>query len=555
MPVPDQPERSPVSAPPAVTRRAVAAVVIVGLALSVALSWAAARVDSATEQRLLEGQTRRAATVLSNAVTNIETPLAGTLAALAASRADGAGASVADAPVFSRLLADRVGADAQFVSAALFRVGADGSGSRSAPEAVLGGPPGLAPGSDDMAQLLERATTADTTVVARVRVGDSTRIGYALASPATGEVVYAERAVPENRRAPIDQDSAYADLNYAIYLGPKTVTSAMTTTDVDPRSLPLSGRTFETAVPFGDTVLTLVTSPRRHLGSTLSARLPAILLVGGLALTAAAALTARRLVRARVAVDQMYGEQREVSTRLQRALLPAFNPEIRGLDVASEYIAAAEGVDVGGDWYSIVPVGPGRFAFVVGDVSGHGIDAVAVMARVRFTLRAHLSDGDGPGEALRKCAAHVDIETDGRIVTALVGVGDLTTGEMTLASAGHLPPLLVRTSREADFVPVPVGPPLGLDVVPYETTTVPVSAGDLLLAYTDGLVERRGESIDEGLDRLARAVTGAAVAAGDVQLDRLVDDVLAVMVEDGSPRDDVALLVVRPVGTPAALAL
>lgn len=542
------------SAPYAATRRVVASVVLVGLALSTALSWAAARVDSATEQRLLEGQSRRAATVLSNAVTNIETPLANTLAALAASRAERDGASVGDAAVFGRLMAERVGPEAQFVSASLFRMGPDGAAAAGAPAAALGGTPGLAPGDPDLTGLLERALAADTTVVARVQVDDRTRIGYALAAPATREVIYAERAVPENRRAPVDQDSAYADLHYAIYLGPDAVTSAMTTTDVDPRSLPLSGRTFETSVPFGDTVLTLVTSPRRHLGGALSARLPVILLVGGLVLTVAAALTARRLVRARLEVDRMYGEQRDVSARLQRALLPAFNPDIPGLDVASEYIAAAEGVDVGGDWYSIVPVGPGRFAFVVGDVSGHGIDAVAVMARVRFTLRAYLSDGDGPGEALRKCAAHVDVEVDGRIATVLVGVGDLVTGEMTLASAGHLPPLLVRHSHGADYVPVPVGPPLGLDVVPYETTTVPLSAGDLFLAYTDGLVERRDESIDVGLARLADAVGGAAVSAGPERLDRLIDDVLAVMVEGGSPGDDVALLVVRPVAVPAPAA-
>src|SRR5262249_25451788 len=141
-------------------------------------------------------------------------------------------------------------------------------------------------------------------VVRRVSVDGHPRIAYALADAGTGLVVYAERPIPADRRASVDRNSAFADLDYAIYLGTTDSTSSMLTTNVDPASLPMSGRTSQAAVRFGDTRLVLVTSPHTHLGSPLGHRLPWIILVMGLLLTLAAWAVARQLVRARQRAEQ-----------------------------------------------------------------------------------------------------------------------------------------------------------------------------------------------------------------------------------------------------------
>ena len=152
--------------------------------------------------------------------------------------------------------------------------------------------------------------------------------------------------------------------------------------------------------------------------------------------------------------------------QLQRALLPQILPTIRDFEVASAYVAGAEGVDIGGDWYSVIGTDDDQFAFVVGDVSGRGLDAVAVMAHARFTLRAYLIDGDTPEVALEKCSHQFDITVDHHMTTALVGVGNARTGEIRVASAGHPLPLLI-SDDDTQFVSIPVGPPLGTGPASY----------------------------------------------------------------------------------------
>jgi serine phosphatase RsbU (regulator of sigma subunit) len=245
-------------------------------------------------------------------------------------------------------------------------------------------------------------------------------------------------------------------------------------------------------------------------------------------------------------VESLYGEQRDLAIGLQRALLPQANPDIGGVEVAAEYVAGARGVDIGGDWFSVVGVGEHHYAFVVGDVSGRGVDAVAEMARARFTLRAYLLDGDSAQVALEKCSRQFDVASDGHIVTVLVGVGHRETGETTLASAGHPLPLLVSEDHGrpmAEFVQVPVGPPLGAGPATYTSARVSVREGGVLFSYTDGLVERRGEDLAVGMDRLARTVTESAAKP----LPLLVSDVLASMRDDEAP-DDIAVLALRRSG-------
>jgi serine phosphatase RsbU (regulator of sigma subunit) len=327
----------------------------------------------------------------------------------------------------------------------------------------------------------------------------------------------------------------------------------MTTTDVDPDSLPLTGVTARATVPFGDTVLTIVTSPRDHLGSRLSKWLPLALLLGGLLLTAVATLVVRKLLVARdraekdtatittlyERVDTLYGEQRDLSLRLQHSLLPHLNPDIPGVEVASRYVAGTTGLDIGGDWFSVIRSGEDGFAFVVGDVSGHGIDAVAEMARARFTLRAYLIEGHSPQEALARSSRQFDVATDGHIVTALVGVGNRRTGEIAVANAGHPLPVLATGGR-AELVAMPVGPPLGVGPTTYQPASFTMPVDSTLICYTDGLVERRDEDIDSGTRRLVDEVSGVV----DQPLAALIGHLLDT-VRDAAAADDVAVLAMR----------
>jgi serine phosphatase RsbU (regulator of sigma subunit) len=526
----------------------VVGICLLGLLLTALATWAVARADKNTEQRLLQTQTRQAAAVLSTAIITIQQPMA---AALDVQRAVGPPRA---AKAFTRVFSGSVGADRPFLSASLWHRDGD-SFTRVA---SLGAASSLDPRGSHIQDFLDHASTSGTPFVVRqLTVGDQSRIAYAKSDSVTGFVVYAERAIPADRRAPVDRDSAYVDLDYAIYIGSAagTDTADMTTTDVDPASLPLTGTTAQATVPFGDTVLTLATRPRTHLGSNLSQRLPWFLLLGGLLLTLALALVARQLTRSRQRaesdtetittlyqrVDTLYGEQRALSVRLQRALLPQVNPGIPGMEVSSEYVAGAQGIDIGGDWYSAIAVGEETFAFVVGDVSGNGIDAVAEMARARFTLRAYLFDGDGPATALEKCSRQFDIATDGHIITALVGVGSWRTGEITVANAGHPLPLLV-SGPETSFVPMPVGLPLGAGPTGYDSATFSMPLGATLIAYTDGLVERRAETIDTGMSRLLETVPCLAARP----LDAFVGELLTSM-RDESSTDDIAVLALRRV--------
>lgn len=237
-------------------------------------------------------------------------------------------------------------------------------------------------------------------------------------------------------------------------------------------------------------------------------------------------------------MDALYSEQRSIAETLQRALLPQTNPAVPNLEIATRYVAGMDGVDIGGDWYSVVLLDERRFAFVVGDVSGRGIDAATIMARLRFTIRAYLVEGHPPNVALALCARQLDIEADGHFATVLVGIGDVESRQLTLASAGHLDPLVVSGSNAA-FVEVDAGVPLGISSDPYSTTTVSIAPGETFLAFTDGLVERRGEGIDTGFERLAAAAVVAAPT-----LDDLLTSLIDVLVRPGAT-DDVAVIAFR----------
>lgn len=524
----------------------VAAICAVGVLLTVLATWSAIHADHNTEQRLLATQTRQAGTVLTGAADSFQQTLSTALEVeTAVSPAQGAAA-------FHRQFAPNVGPGLVFVSASIWRRH-DGRLTRVA---KLGSASYLDPRGKRIRTVLRRALRSKTTLVDRVIKGGMTRISFALADRRNGLVIYGERQIPRNHRSAYDKNSAFNDLDYAIYLGATVTPSTLIATDEPPSALPLSGMTAQTTLPFGDQQLIMVGHPHRHLGGTLSQRLPLIFLIGGLLITAGAAYVADKLVRARRRADQdtatirrlydrvdaHFGAQRELFERLQRALLPQVNPNIPGVELASQYVAGASGIDIGGDWYSAIGFGEEHFAFVVGDVSGHGIDAVAEMARARFTLRAYLLDGNSPQAVLEKASRQFDISHDGHIVTALVGVGNWRTGEITIANAGHPLPLL-SDDEGTRFVPMPVGAPLGVGADSYESAAFRMAPGSTLIAFTDGLVERRREDPDTGLRRLVDVVTPHL----EEPLPLMVTRMLAGM-RHADATDDVAVLALRRSG-------
>ena len=180
-----------------------------------------------------------------------------------------------------------------------------------------------------------------------------------------------------------------------------------------------------------------------------------------------------------------------------------------------------------------------RFAFVVGDVSGRGLAAATNMAGLRYTIRAYGSLGFSPTRILEMASREISIGSDGHFATVLVGLVDNERREVTMANAGHLPPLLLN-GEQSEFVEVSVGVPLGVGAPTYESVTVPIAPNSTLIAYTDGLIKRRNESLDTGMERLRKA---ASVKAPQVEelLTSIVDEFFAEQIAD----DDTAILAIR----------
>ncbi|HYJ75556.1 MAG TPA: SpoIIE family protein phosphatase [Kineosporiaceae bacterium] len=243
--------------------------------------------------------------------------------------------------------------------------------------------------------------------------------------------------------------------------------------------------------------------------------------------------------------------QWQVALDLQRALLPGVLPALREVDVATRYVAGSPEVDVGGDWFDVTDLGAGRFGMGVGDVSGRGLPAAAVMGQARAAMRAAAHAALGPGDLLGLLDTHVaelvapQLESGARVpprfATAVYGVLEPFDETLRLASAGH-PPVLVRApDGTVRAVSAPPGPPLGLAIGPFEELVTPFPPGSLLAAFTDGLVESRDVDVELGMSRIA-ARLGHAGSATD--LEELADSLLTAAGADRAA-DDVALLLVR----------
>jgi serine phosphatase RsbU (regulator of sigma subunit) len=237
--------------------------------------------------------------------------------------------------------------------------------------------------------------------------------------------------------------------------------------------------------------------------------------------------------------ERLYAEQRGIAQTLQHALLPDRLPEIPGIQASARYEAGEEGVDIGGDWYDVIDLDGRRLLLVVGDVSGRGLKAATTMAALRYAIRAYAAQSDGPAEILTKISRLVNVAESGQLATVLCASVDMQERQLTVTSAGHLPPLML-SNGSGRYLDTAVGLPIGVEAgTVYRSTTVTVPPQATVVAFTDGLVERRGESIDEGLERLRVAATGHHVALPEL-LGTLVSEMA-----DGRSEDDIAIVGVR----------
>jgi serine phosphatase RsbU (regulator of sigma subunit) len=379
------------------------------------------------------------------------------------------------------------------------------------------------------------------------------RLGYAYTTPQSSSryAAYAESRLPADRRSRVANNSAFSDLDYAVYLGRSQRSQDLLVTSLT--HLPVQGDHAAETVPFGDTHLTLVVSPRGALGGTLPQRLPWLIGAAGVLLASgAAALTvrliqrrrdaerlARRLDHAAAENRRLYAEQRDIAQTLQHALLPEALPRIRGAETSARFEAGEQGADIGGDWYDVIPLDDRRLLLVVGDVSGRGVRAASTMAALRYAIHAYAAQNDPPATILAKLSRLISVKEGGRLATILCSVVDLETREVTITSAGHLPPLLI-SNGQSRYVHSEVGLPVGVDgQASYTSTTVTAPQAATFLVFTDGLVERRGESLDDGLARLQQAVT-----ANHAGLPEMLNRVLKVM-RHGPIEDDTAIVGLR----------
>jgi len=241
---------------------------------------------------------------------------------------------------------------------------------------------------------------------------------------------------------------------------------------------------------------------------------------------------------------RLYHHQQRMATTLQEAMLPQGNATFPGIEIAARYLPGTLLGKVGGDWYDTIKLPGGRVALVVGDVMGHGINSVAMMGQLRIAIQTLACLDLPPGVVLRKLDDLAQRLGDHYLATCLYVVYDPVAQVCQLANAGHVPPVLVDPDGRSELLDLPSGAPIGMGGVPFETVFVPVAAGTHLVVCTDGLVEKRGRDIGEGLAALCERVR---MPAADIE--EACDAALGAVTEVDRA-DDIALLMARLRGLP-----
>ncbi|MCX5561888.1 SpoIIE family protein phosphatase [Streptomyces sp. NBC_00038] len=238
---------------------------------------------------------------------------------------------------------------------------------------------------------------------------------------------------------------------------------------------------------------------------------------------------------------RMYTYQESVAETLQDSMLPHIAPRMAGCDIATRYLPGTLLGRVGGDWFDSVKLPGSRTALVVGDVMGHGLNSAAMMGQLRTAVQTMAALDLPPAQLLRNLDDLAQRLGDNYLATCLYAVYDPIAGELHIANAGHIPPVIVRAENgHSDLLDLPTGAPIGVGGVPFEAVRVPVAPGDRLVMCTDGLVEVRGEDIGVGLATLCESAAHPAASMDDA-----CDTIIRALNTRGGRKDDVALLMAR----------
>ncbi|GHF25730.1 hypothetical protein GCM10018772_59340 [Streptomyces fumanus] len=238
---------------------------------------------------------------------------------------------------------------------------------------------------------------------------------------------------------------------------------------------------------------------------------------------------------------RIYTHQENVAETLQDSMLPHIPARMAGCDIATRYLPGTLLGRIGGDWFDAVKLPGARTALVVGDVMGHGLNSAAMMGQLRTAVQTMAALDLPPARLLRTLDDLAQRLGDSYLATCLYAVYDPIAGELGLANAGHIPPVLVRaTDGRSELLDLPTGAPIGVGGVPFETVRVPVASGDRLVMCTDGLVEVRGEDIGVGLATLCESAAHPAASMDDA-----CDTIVRALNTGGDRKDDVALLMAR----------
>jgi len=242
--------------------------------------------------------------------------------------------------------------------------------------------------------------------------------------------------------------------------------------------------------------------------------------------------------RAAAAVQSMAAHADRVAVEaLQRSLIPSALPAAAGGEMAGRYVPGS-GV-VGGDWYDAFTLPSGELCVVMGDVAGSGLPAAVIMGRMRSALRAYALESPDPAEVLRRLDRKMQHFEPDALATVLYAVFDPALDQVRICMAGHFPPVIALPAQPAELASIATGLMIGVSPdAPRRVTTLPIPAGALLCFYTDGLIERPGQLIDDGLERLRQVVVAQSpeVACAEV---------MGELVGSEPARDDIALLIIR----------
>ncbi|MDH6116102.1 serine phosphatase RsbU (regulator of sigma subunit)/anti-sigma regulatory factor (Ser/Thr protein kinase) [Kitasatospora sp. GAS204A] len=264
-------------------------------------------------------------------------------------------------------------------------------------------------------------------------------------------------------------------------------------------------------------------------------------------------LVAQSLARAR-----LHDAEHELAAGLQRVMLPRNVPAVPGVTTAVRYLPAGSGLQIGGDWYDVVPLPGGHVGLVIGDVQGHDVHAAGIMGQLRIALRAYAAEGHPPAAVMARASRFLaDLDTD-HFATCTYAEVNVDYGVVYAVRAGHLDPVVRRADGTSTVQSVVGGLPLGIGAdQEYQVTRFSLDPGETVVLCTDGLVESRGLDLDTGMARLCESVAGELGSAGDGASDpieELADRIAARAADPAEREDDIALLLLRWDGPEGGLA-